>query len=237
MSTCQMCKVFFSGIPRRIVSLFERSRNATRSTQLWERVLCPDCALKIKDFIDAGEPPELSDATEGLAPHVDSVLEHVFYHLRVLANNKYNSKLVHVEARAIIDHMHDILSDAAIKEDERNKTMADWLDEFAMHMVSELNSHNDKYNDFSINCHFSNMKCTDVPTLRYEMTMHYAKWLYRGIHKRDMAEATTLVNLANVDFLLWIRLNLGPYAWNNDDGKWTVQSGDVKDDGRNAHIH
>ncbi len=86
------------------------------------------------------------------------------------------------------------------------KILLQWLDEFATDMIKKFEEHNDKYHDFNPLVSFEDLKGTDVSTLRYEVNMHHAKWLYRGIHKKDMPETDALVNAANMQFLLWIRL-------------------------------
>ena len=100
------------------------------------------------------------------------------------------------------------LHDPSLFPHLKRKTIAELLDEFKADMIAQFEQHNDKYHDFSLDAPFEQLKATDEQTLRYEMHMHYAKWLYHGIHKRDIPETTTLVNAANVQFLLWVRLKL-----------------------------
>ena len=42
--------------------------------------------------------------------------------------------------------------------------------------------------------------------LRKEIHYHYAKWLYRGVEKRTLLEEDTLTNLANMIFMLWLKI-------------------------------
>ncbi|MEM0134494.1 MAG: hypothetical protein QXU18_04610 [Thermoplasmatales archaeon] len=91
------------------------------------------------------------------------------------------------------------------------KTIHEWLREFMDAMINELEKHNDhpEYNgDFNIDGLFEDLRHTDIETLRYEKHTHYAKWMYNGVHKKTYPEADTIVNDANVDFLLWVRLKI-----------------------------
>ena len=91
------------------------------------------------------------------------------------------------------------------------KTIRDWLNEYVDAMVQEFESHNNhsEYdNDFDINGLYENLKNTDVQTLRYEKHAHYAKWMYNGVHKKTHPETDTLINDSNVNFLLWVRLQI-----------------------------
>lgn len=91
------------------------------------------------------------------------------------------------------------------------KTIRPWMEEYLEAMIKEFESHNDhpEYNnDFDIDGTFESLQHTDLPTLRYEKHAHYAKWIYNGIHKKTQPEASTIINDANVDFLIWVRLQI-----------------------------
>lgn len=89
------------------------------------------------------------------------------------------------------------------------KIMREWFDELEADMVKKFEDHNDKYqNDFSLDTPFEKMKATTSDILRNEAILHQAKWLYRGVYKKDLKETDTITNHINVLFLLWIRLKL-----------------------------
>ena len=92
------------------------------------------------------------------------------------------------------------------------KTIRDWMQEYLEAMIKQFESHNDHpeyQNDFSLDGEFDALKHTDLDTLRFEKHTHYAKWIYHGLHKKTYPEQDALINDSNVNFLLWVRLQIG----------------------------
>ena len=100
------------------------------------------------------------------------------------------------------------------------ETVNEWLDEFMSDMVEKFEAHNDHseyQNDFSLNGSYDNLKHTDYDRLLYELDMHFSKYHYLGRHKKTVSEADALVNLANVCFLLYVRLKKNPKGGDNHE--------------------
>ena len=90
------------------------------------------------------------------------------------------------------------------------KILDEWLEKIKNEMKQKFIAHNDKYKENSVTIptfDFSN-QLADEEYLRLEIHYHYAKWLYRGMYKKDIPEQDTLINLMNMCSLLWIKLYL-----------------------------
>ena len=91
-----------------------------------------------------------------------------------------------------------------------SKILNEWLEEIKNEMKQKFTDHNDKYkeNSVTIPTFDFNNQLADEEYLRLEIHYHYAKWLYRGMYKKDIPEQDTLINLINMCSLLWIKLSL-----------------------------
>ena len=88
------------------------------------------------------------------------------------------------------------------------KTLNEWLIEFNNDMIEKFQDHHEKYgNNSAINKDFD-FSQLDTEWLRKEITYHYAKWIYRGIVKKDLHETDTITNAVNMYFMLWIALKI-----------------------------
>jgi alpha-L-fucosidase len=84
-----------------------------------------------------------------------------------------------------------------------------YLDEFNKDMIEKFKEHDNKYAENSVmNDNWDINILFDEDYLRKEIHYHYAKWIYRGIEKKTLKEDDTLTNLANMIFLLWIKIKL-----------------------------
>ena len=82
-----------------------------------------------------------------------------------------------------------------------------YLDEFNKDMIEKFKEHDNKYAENSVmNDNWDINILLDEDYLRKEIHYHYAKWIYRGIEKKTLKEDDTLTNLANMIFLLWIKI-------------------------------
>jgi hypothetical protein len=81
------------------------------------------------------------------------------------------------------------------------------LDEFKKDMLQKFIEHDNKWGENSVtNEKWAGDLALSADDLRKEIHYHYAKWLYRGVEKKTMLEEDTLVNLANMIFLLWHKI-------------------------------
>ncbi len=90
------------------------------------------------------------------------------------------------------------------------KILDEWLEEVKNEMKQKFIDHIDKWKENSVtlpNFNFNN-QLADEQYFRQEINYHYAKWLYRGMYKKDLPEKDTLINLINMCSLLWIKLSL-----------------------------
>ena len=82
-----------------------------------------------------------------------------------------------------------------------------FLEEFKKDMLQKFKDHDEKWGENSVT---KNDWEGEIPLndeeLRRELHYHYAKWLYRGVEKKTLPEEDTLTNLANIVFLLWLRV-------------------------------
>ena len=88
------------------------------------------------------------------------------------------------------------------------KTIYDWLIEFNKDMIKKFKEHNEKYKNDSVIIKDYDFTKLDINWLRQEITYHYAKWIYRGVVKKDMSESDTITNAVNMYFLAWIALKI-----------------------------
>lgn len=82
-----------------------------------------------------------------------------------------------------------------------------FLDEFKDDMLQKFIDHDNKWGENSVT---KNGWSGEIPLneeeLRKEIHYHYAKWIYRGEFKKTLPEEDTLTNLANMIFLLRLRI-------------------------------
>ena len=88
------------------------------------------------------------------------------------------------------------------------KTINDWLIEFNNDMIKKFEEHNEKYKNDSVIIKDYDFTKLDIKWLREEITYHNAKWIYRGVVKKDMPETDTITNAVNMYFLAWIALKI-----------------------------
>ncbi|MHB8559553.1 MAG: hypothetical protein ACYDAP_00080 [Thermoplasmataceae archaeon] len=86
--------------------------------------------------------------------------------------------------------------------------LEDYLEEFKKDMLQKFIDHDEKWKDYSVIREGFNFSDMNENGLREEISYHYAKWLYRGVVKKDLPEKDTLTNLANMCLLLWIKLKV-----------------------------
>jgi hypothetical protein len=84
------------------------------------------------------------------------------------------------------------------------------LNEFQRDMLQKFVDHDNKWEEKSV---ARNDWSGEVPLneeqLRNEIHYHYAKWIYNGVIKKTMPEEDTLTNLANMIFMLWLKIQMG----------------------------
>lgn len=84
------------------------------------------------------------------------------------------------------------------------------LNEFQKDMLQKFVDHDNKWEEKSVT---RNDWSGEVPLneeqLRNEIHYHYAKWIYNGVIKKTMPEEDTLTNLANMIFMLWLKIQMG----------------------------
>ena len=84
------------------------------------------------------------------------------------------------------------------------------LNEFHKDMLQKFVDHDNKWEEKSVT---RNDWSGEVPLneeqLRNEIHYHYAKWIYNGVIKKTMPEEDTLTNLANMIFMLWLKIQMG----------------------------
>ena len=84
------------------------------------------------------------------------------------------------------------------------------LNEFQRDMLQKFVDHDNKWEEKSVT---RNDWSGEVPLneeqLRNEIHYHYAKWIYNGVIKKTMPEEDTLTNLANMIFMLWLKIQMG----------------------------
>ena len=95
--------------------------------------------------------------------------------------------------------------------DVGNKTLNGYMQGFVEEMTKKFQEHDNKWKEQSVTRDGfdfgTQLEGTDW--LRWEISYHYGKWLTKSVCKQEMPEQDTLVNLANMILLLWIKLELG----------------------------
>jgi hypothetical protein len=84
----------------------------------------------------------------------------------------------------------------------------EWLIEFNNDMLKKFEEHHGKYGNNSVINQDYDFTELDINWLREEITYHYAKWIYRGVVKKDLKESDTITNAVNMYFLAWIALKI-----------------------------
>ena len=86
-------------------------------------------------------------------------------------------------------------------------TIEELLEEFRKDMFQNFVDHDEKWgNNSAVRQTWDFEAAFNTEELRKEVHYHYAKWLYRGVFKGDLLEEDTLINLANMIFLLRARI-------------------------------
>ena len=81
------------------------------------------------------------------------------------------------------------------------------LEKFQQDMLQKFVDHDNKWQEKSVTRNDWNGEIPlNEQQLRDEIHYHYAKWIYNGVIKKTMPEEDTLTNLANMTFLLWLKL-------------------------------
>ena len=81
------------------------------------------------------------------------------------------------------------------------------VDEFRKDMLQKFADHDHKWGENSVTKDdWEGTIILNEDEIRKEIHYHYAKWLYRGIVKKTLPEEDTLTNLANVIFMLWLKI-------------------------------
>ena len=98
------------------------------------------------------------------------------------------------------------------------------LDGFQKDMLQKFVEHDAKWGEKSVTKNDWNGEIPlNEEQLRTEIHYHYAKWIYSGVIKKTMCEEDTLTNLANMVFLLWLKIQQKEFkqevsAKNNNGG-------------------
>ena len=92
----------------------------------------------------------------------------------------------------------------------------DFLEEFKKDMLQKFIDHDDKWGERSVIRDNWEGQLISEDELRQEIHYHYAKWIYRGVEKKTLCEEDALTNLANMIFLLWIKIRSKKRMIRND---------------------